>query len=752
MKKSTFKSIVVLSLLLLCFGINAQNSSKIWTPVSENSIALKAKEFRNSVPTEYKLFSLNSRALQTILNNAPSRANLSTSNAIIELPVANGEMQKFRIVDASTFAPELQQRHPNIRSFAGQGIDDPTAIARFSTSPYGVNVMINSSKNATFYIDPYTQDKQAYIGYSRKDIPSSLDSFVCLVEDEVGPRNNTTEGNENATRNADDGILRTFRLALASNAEYSYFHWFVQAGIDPGAPDAEKKAAVLAAMNVAMTRVNGIFEKDVSLTMEIIPNNEDIIFLDTATDGLSNDSSMINQIQAVIDNAIGFPNYDIGHVFSTGGGGIAQLRSPCSSGKARGVTGLPQPINDPFYVDYVAHEMGHQYGGNHTQNNNCQRSNASVEPGSASTIMGYAGICPPNVQNNSDDYFHAINIQEMWNFISVGSGQCAAQSPTNNLPPTADAGPDYTIPKSTPFVLKGIATDPDGGDVLSHCWEQMNPQVAPMPPQNTSVIGPMFRSIDPLTSPDRYMPALPTVLNNQTQSLWEVVPSVGRNMSFRYTVRDNVAGGSASASDNMVLTTDANSGPFVVTSQAVPTTWTIGNTETITWDVAGTDVAPVSSPNVDIWFSTDGGLTYPVSIALNVPNNGSALINVPNVNTTTGRLMVMSSNNIFYDLNNAVITVDGVVGTEDFTFDDFAVYPNPSNGTFNLTFKPASSDNIEVALYDLRGRAINSYTYDEVSAASTFSKQLDYGYIESGVYFLVVKNGDKVTTKKIIKN
>lgn len=301
MKKSTFKSIVVLSLLLLCFGINAQNSSKIWTPVSENSIALKAKEFRNSVPTEYKLFSLNPRALQAVLNNAPSRASLRTSNSIIELPVANGEMQKFRVVDASTFAPELQQRHPNIRSFAGQGIDDPTAIARFSTSPYGVNVMITSSKNATFYIDPYTQDKQAYIGYSRKDIPSSLEQFVCLVEDEVGPRNITTEGNENATRNADDGILRTFRLALASNAEYSYFHWFVQAGIDPGAPDAEKKAAVLAAMNVAMTRVNGIFEKDVSLTMEIISNNEDIIFLNTATDGLSNDSSMINQIQTVID-------------------------------------------------------------------------------------------------------------------------------------------------------------------------------------------------------------------------------------------------------------------------------------------------------------------------------------------------------------------------------------------------------------------------------------------------------------------
>src|SRR5690606_29088820 len=290
------------------------------------------------------------------------------------------------------------------------------------------------------------------------------------------------------------------------------------------------------------------------------------------------------------------------------------------------------------------------------------RSSASVEPGSASTIMGYAGICPPNVQNASDDYFHAISIQEMWTYIKIGQGQCAVQTATNNLPPTADAGPDVTIPKSTPFILKGIATDPDAGDILTHSWEQMNAQPAPMPPLNTSTLGPAFRSIDPLPDPERYMPALPTVLAGNTQSTWEVVPSVGRTMNFRYTVRDNVAGGASTASDNMAVVVDGGSGPFVVTSQTTATTWTIGDTETVTWDVAGTDVAPVDSPNVDIWFSTDGGQTYPIPVALGIPNNGSAQINVPNVNTTTGRMMVISSNNIFYDLNNGVITVEGIIG------------------------------------------------------------------------------------------
>ena len=740
---------LALSFVLICFGLNAQNTA-FWTKASSNETQTRQKAFRNTMPQEYNLFSLNTTAFKNVLAQAPVR-NSGRSNVIIELPTNNGTIQSFRVYEASVMEPALQAQHPNTRSYAAQGIEDPSAVARFSVSNIGVNVMITSPNYSTIYIDPYTKDKNFYIAYNVNKLPADPNPFECLVENAEGPAPAAGE-----TRNADDGILRTFRAAVACTGEYAQFQ-LNQQGIGAGEPDPIKKAAVLMAINTTMTRVNGVYEKDLAVTMVLVANNTDIIFLNAGTDPFTNNNAgvLINQSQQVIDAEIGSANYDIGHTFSTGAGGSAQLRVPCTSSKARGVTGTNFPLGDNYDIDYVAHELGHQFGANHTFNNSCgnnRNGGTAVEPGSGSSIMAYAGICPPNVQPHSDDYFTAISIQEMWQNISAGTGQCGAQTNTNNLPPTADAGPDYTIPKSTPFVLKGTATDPDGGDVLSHCWEQMNPQVAPMPPQNTSTTGPAFRTIDPLPSTDRYMPALPTVLNNQTQSLWEVVPSVARNLSFRYTVRDNVAGGGSTASDNMVLSIDGASGPFVVTSQAVPTTWTIGNTETITWDVAGTDVAPVNSPNVDIWFSTDGGLTYPISVALNVPNTGSASINVPNVNTTTGRLMVMSSNNIFYDLNNAVITVDGVVGTEDFTFDNFAVYPNPSNGTFNLTFKPASSDNIEVALYDLRGRAINTYTYDEVAASSTFSKQLDYGYIESGVYFLVVKNGDKVTTKKIVKN
>ena len=748
MKKSTLKHMLILSFALFCFGVNAQ-SNALWTKASAQQTQNRQLADRNSMPQEYNLFSLNTSGLKSILATAPDR-NTVASNVIITLPTNGGELQKFRVYEASVLEPAFQAQHPNLRSYVAQGIDDASAIARFSVTNSSVNVMITSLNYSTIYIDPYTKDSNYYISYNVDQITTIPYDFVChFVDEEMVDRPDGTE-------NAQDGMLRTYRLALASTRQYSFFH-YNRAGIPATAPDAEKKAAVLAAMVVTVTRVNGMYEKDVAVTMVMVDNTQ-IIFLDPATDPYTNNDgfAMLAQNQATLDAIIKPANYDIGHVFSTGGGGIAGLRVPCVNGqKARGVTGLPTPIGDNFNIDFVAHEMGHQFGANHTFNNPCggnRNPSTAFETGSGSTIMSYAGVCSPNVQPHSDAYFHAISIQEIWINIKNGnSSSCAVQTPTNNLPPTADAGPDYTIPKGTPFILKGIATDPDG-DTLSHCWEQMDSQSAPMPPQETSAVGPAFRSIAPMSEPNRYMPALATVILNQTKTTWEVVPQVGRNMRFRYTVRDNALIGGSTASDNMFVTVDGTAGPFKVTSQATQTTWTTGQTKTVTWDVAGTNVAPVNSPNVDIMFSTDGGLTYPVVMAQNTPNTGSAVVSVPNLNTTTGRMMIISSNNIFYDLNDAVITVTGTVGVEEFAFDNFSVYPNPSNGTFNLTFKPASDDNVEVSLYDLRGRAVNQSTFDDVSASSTFTRQLDYNYVESGMYFLVVKNGDKVTTKKVIKN
>ena len=730
----------------MCFGLSAQNYIDLWKTASLNETVSKTKVFRNTVPQEFKLFTLNPVELNSLLATAPQRFT-TPSNAIIEFPTNNGEIQKFRVYEASVLDALLQAQYPNIRSYTAQGIDDPSAIARFSYSDSGLNVMISSANYGTIYIDPYTKDLNQYISYATNSLPEDSRSFECLVQDTL------QDEVVLSPLNADDGKLRTYRLALACTGEYAQYHLNNQ-GIPSSATDEVKKAAVLTAMNTAMTRINGVFEKEVALTMVIIANNTEIIFLNAGSDPYTNNNggAMLGQNQSTINSIIGTANYDIGHVFSTGGGGIASLGSVCGSSKAQGVTGLPQPIGDDFYINYVAHEMGHQFRANHTQNNSCNRNNAtSMEPGSASTIMGYAGICSPNVQSDSDAYFHAISIQEMWGFISIlGGSSCPVETDTGNAPPTADAGPNYTIPRTTPFILKGIATDPDTEDVLSHNWEQMNQQIGTMPPQNTSAFGPMFRSENSLISPNRYMPKLSTVLNGQTQTTWEVVPSVSRTMKFRYTVRDNVAGGSSSASDDTVITVDGDSGPFVVTSQNASTTWSPQSNETITWDVAGTDVAPVDSPNVDILFSTNGGQTYDVVIAEDIPNNGSAEISAPNLNTTSGRFMIISSNNIFYDINGGVITIEGVLALNENSFENFALWPNPSNGSINLVLTPFSNGDIEVSLYDIRGSLVYNKGFE--TNGSLFEKALTFNGLNTGIYFIKVSNnGISKTTKLIIK-
>lgn len=751
--KQNFQNLFLL-LFFFSLGIHLNAQNNLWQKKSITETESLTLQSRNSTPTEFDIYKLDVVSFKNAVVQSPQRFSLNSS-VIVPLPVGGGEIENFKVFEASNFATGLQVKYPEIRSYVAQGIDDPTAVARFSVSPYGVNIMISSGKRSTIYVDTYTQDYTYYIVYNRDNLPSYNDGFECMVEEAVthGP----IEENTTANINANDGKLRTFRLALACTGEYANFH-LNRRNIPSNATDEVKKAAVLDAMNVAMTRINGIYETDVALTMIIVDNNDELIFLNPSTDPYTNNngSVMLNQNQTTVDNIIGNANYDIGHVFSTGGGGIAQLRSPCVTGsKARGVTGLPQPINDPFYVDFVSHEMGHQYGANHTFNNSCsgnRNPGTAMEPGSGSTIMSYAGTCPPNVKSRSDAYFHAISIAEMWSNISIGQGTCGVQSDTNNAPPVADAGSNYTIPKSTPFILEGSATDPNdpNKENLTYTWEQMNPQQGQMPPQSTNVQGPMFRSLEPTDSPVRYMPAIQQVINGRTASTWEVVPSVGRTLNFRFTVRDNHPGGGASDHGNMRVTVDGNSGPFEITSHNERSTWTIGTPETITWDVAGTTSAPVNCANVDILFSEDGGLTYPITLATGVPNSGSATINPPNLNTGRGRFMVRGSNNIFFDVNNSNVTVEGTVGVEDFTFETFVIHPNPSTGIFNLKMTPATADDIQVSLYDLRGRLIDRQAFDN-SSMSDFQKSLDYSRIDKGIYFLIVKNGNNQATKKIIK-
>ncbi len=624
----------------------------LWMEVDARQLPLS--EERRIIPDKYRSLELDFEGMKTLLAEAPPRFGESPkpSSVLMPIPLPNGETLHVEVYDAPVLHPDLAAKYPGIRSFVGQGVEDPAAIVRFDYTLKGFHAMVLSPVFGTIFIDPYAEgDTRYYISYYKRDFKKS-DDFTCHVEEW---KQNLHQTHPAEQKMAGDCQLRTYRLALACTGEYAQYH-------------GGTVADALSAMNTSMTRVNGVFERDAAITMQLVPNNDQIVFLDPATDPYTNNDggAMLSQNQTTCDNLIGSANYDIGHVFSTGGGGVAFLESPCNSAnKAKGVTGLANPVGDPFDIDYVAHEMGHQYGGRHTQNNDCNRDNqSSYEPGSASTIMGYAGVCSPDIQVHSDDYYHINSIILMGNFVTTAGNSCPMVTTTGNNPPTANAGSDYTIPRSTPFVLSGTGSDPDN-DALTYCWEQYDKQVAPMPPQSTQTVGPAFRSLGPKNTPERYMPNLEAVIQG-TSPTWEVLSEVNRSYHFRLTVRDNYAGAGCTADDEMVVTVDASAGPFVVTVPNTAVTWTAGTMETVSWNVAGTHTGAVNTPNVDILLSLDGGYTYPVVLASGVPNDGSETVVVPNMPTNTARVQVRGAGNIFYDISDEDFTIVG--GSEaDFT-------------------------------------------------------------------------------------
>ena len=597
---------------------------------------------------------------------------------MIRLPLPEGGEEQFRVARSAVMHPDLAARYGSIRAFVGMSTERPGVMARMELTPKGFHAMVMDPFDGDLFMEPYAM---GMVGtgmvyrkrHFTKDLPPGF--RYCAYEEvndlDAAERQLRQWEQAMGGERAGDCQKRTYRLALACTGEYANFHGSNTTN--------NNKAFALAAMVTSMNRVNGLFERDMAITMQLVPNTDELIFLNASTDPYTNNNggTMLGQNQTTCDNIIGSANYDIGHVFSTGGGGVAYLGCVCNNSlKAGGVTGQSTPVGDPFDVDYVAHEIGHQYGARHTQNNPCNRSNiAAYEPGSASTIMGYAGICSPNVQNNSDALFHAYSIQEMTTFILGSGGNCAQITPSGNQQPTVSAGPARTIPRSTPFVLTATASDPDPGTQLTYTWEQFNNQISTQPPQSTNTGGPNFRALLPSNDPSRWFPNLNAVVNNQNP-VWEVLSSVSRTFNFRVTVRDNNPGAGCTAESNRAITVTADAGPFLVTQPNTNVNWAAGSTQTVTWDVANTTASPVSCSAVDILLSVDGGFTYPFTLLTATPNDGSQLVTIPvDATTTTARIMVRANNNVFYDISNTNFTISAP------TAPDYTIAVDPTTVT-----------------------------------------------------------------------
>lgn len=714
--------------VLLISGISFAQTDRLW---SEGSRKTSSEIFENkSSITTPRIFSLDINGLKNVLAKAPKRlAAGEKSQIIVSFPNSEGKMENFKVKENSNFDPALAAKYPEIKSYVGTGLEDPNSTVYFSISPLGLSSMeIYGDKSAVF-IEPYTKDLSTYVVYKKSDKKDDLSKFECSVID-VAQKGAANTMNLAARPNADDALLRTFRLALSCTGEYTTYF-------------GGTKANALAAMNNTMTRVNGVFEKDFAARMVLIANNDAVIYTNASTDPYSAASGMSNwnsQLQSTLTSVIGEANYDIGHLFgaSGGGGNAGCIGCICTNGsKGSGYTSPADaiPSGDNFDIDYVAHEMGHQFGGNHTFSYNNEGTGANMEPGSGSTIMGYAGITSQDVQPHSDAFFHAISVQQITNNIKAKT--CSVNTATGNSIPTANAGLDYTIPKGTPFVLTGTGTDANG-DSLTYIWEQMDNASssqtgASSAASATKATGPTFRSWTPQTTPTRYFPRMASVLAGATTTAGseitvEALSNVARTYNFRFTVRDNRAGGSGNNSDDAVITVNATAGPFSVSSQNTATTYSGGTSQTVTWNVAGTTANNVNAANVDILWSTDSGNTWTTLLA-GTPNDGSEAVTIPNVSTTTGRIMVKGSNHIFFDVNNANITVNAGSGSSD-TVAPTAPTLAASGTTYtstNLSWSGAT-DNVAVTGYDvyqgaslIGSTASTSYTVTSLTPSTTYS-------------------------------
>lgn len=628
-----------------------------------------------AAPKFYRTLKLNETAQKELLRRAPmefTKASRDTQ-VILTLPMPDGAFARFRVEESPVMSPRLAASFPEIRTYRGKGLDDPTATTRFDATPAGFHAIVLNA-HGTIIIEPAAREHAgSYVSYDQHDAPKDAGSFDCLFSDAdqslAQSQSKQFQQSGYATLSAPTGAtLRTYRLALAATAEYTQMYG---GGTVSGA---------MSALNTTINAVDAIYERDLAIRLMLVDNETSIIFTNTATDGYTSDNAtaMFNENQAILDRVIGFANYDIGFVLDGHAftyqrfhflfEGQGQFQSACVSGqKGKGVSILRsvEPSTTSAIWE-VAHEMGHKFGALHTFNGtttsdclNSRTASSAYEPGTGSTIMAYRGgfapdgnylpLCEGDDLHSTDTYFHTASIEQIVNYTTFGSGSfCPTLTDTGNNSPTVDAGQDYTIPANTPFTLTATGSDTEG-DALTYCWEEFD-LGAPAPPNTDNGNRPIFRSFAPVPSPARTFPQLTDILSGTT-TFGESLPTTTRTMNFHVTVRDNHPGGGGVNTGAMRVNVSAGSGPFAVAQPDSSIAWKAGSTQTVTWNVANTSSAPVNCGNVRVLLSIDGGSSFPITLVSSTPNNGAATIQVPNTPTSTARVKVEAIGNIFFSIS-----------------------------------------------------------------------------------------------------
>lgn len=672
-------------LILLCCGAFVSNG-QLFKPFKDQNNLLNT----NKHIAKYHSVKLDSKIIDGLKSAVQSKtvlSRMSKSQSLIDLPTENGGYRTYYIAEVQILSDATAKLYPDIKTYDVQSLD-AKINGRVTIAKNGVRAMLLSDEGRINIEPASNNNAEDHIVFAEKDNKVLADA-ICGVKDEIEKMDNA-DAHSKTTLVFGDCALRTYNLAIAATGEYTAL--------------AGSQANAIAAITATVANISFIYERDLAIKFTLVTNNS-IVFTSAGSDPYPTvtfpDVTTLNNNTTTLNTNIGSANYDLGMVLNDGwSGGLAYTPGICSANKGGSASGVTGTTTGSVLENVAAHEIGHLFSANHTMSAGTDVSCANnlnlptaYEIGGGSSIMAYAGaVCVGlSYQNNTDNYFHYNTLNTI---ITYAQSQptCGTATVLANTPPTLTVpATTYNIPISTPFELTANATDLNGANVLAYSFDQYDVASTAMtaPPSTTATTGPMFRSYPPSLSNTRVFPPLTNILNNSTNT-WEVLPSVTRALNFKAIVRDQAIGGGCIAQENIVVNVNSAAGPFAITSNNTAATYTFGGSPiALTWSVAGTTGAPVNSANVDVLFSTDGGQTFPHTLLSNTPNDGSQSIVVPNLNTYNGRIKVKSSNNIFFDINNAAQTITSSCTANGSTFSsDVNVTAPVGSSLLNLGLTP----------------------------------------------------------------
>jgi hypothetical protein len=658
---------IISCIIIFSNTVIAQSNSNYW----KISSSLIEKSLDNSylgeMPLDYKMANLNIDILTKELMKAVLTENRdSNENALqISIPNPDGTFTDFNIFENSVISPKVKDFY-TIKTYQGYSIDAPNIKIRCDLTDLGFHAFVYNGQKS-YAIEPFSKlNNTSHIVFYKNKINNK--PIKCGNQDGLHPENDR-KPNLNLNLRAPNN-LRTFELAFVASGEYSQQYGGM----------TYSSTNVLNSFASALNMVNPIYETDLGITFTLV-STAALVFENPGSDPFDpfgNQGDLIEQNQIECDDALGNANYDVGHLLVWANtGGLAAAGVVCYDGyKALGFSGS----NSSFVtliVDYGCHEIGHQFNADHNfASLECETSSDDFrfEPGEGSSIMSYAGVCgnPASYQSYSNQFFHSASINVMNTYIDTWGGCETTSTPGggNVANPLVNAQSNITIPKETPFILVGSATDAnDAPSQLTYLWEQYDGSGGEVtgPPNCASTDEPLFRYNDPISDSYKVFPEFNQVLNGNNNGVtWEKLPCAARNIKFNLIVRDNNSNFGRTGNDEMTVTV-ANTGPFAVMTPNGGETWNEGATKTITWTENGTST---HCSTVDILLSKNNGSTFSI-LATAVANDGSHDIVVPAGLSSTARILIQCSvggsfysASTFFDVSDAVFMIEMALPVE----------------------------------------------------------------------------------------